>query len=99
MRAGCPGAGESTCYFAIQIAKRSAGPDFLILRDGQSRHAAGALPFAQKLAVCIEDFNPLVVAIGDVDPAPGIDHEVVRKAELAGTGSAFAELEEILPVT
>src|SRR5262245_25028185 len=98
MTAGDSRAVQPSQHLAIQIAKNAAGPDLLILGDREARDAAGAAPLGQELAVRVEDFDPLVVAIGDVDTALRIDDEVVREAELAGTLAALAPLRQKLAV-
>src|SRR5215475_8022942 len=47
----------------------------------------GRLPHLQKLAVRVENLNPRIIAIRDVDQTLLVDSDAMRKIELAGTTS------------
>src|SRR5262249_11186205 len=83
VRSCSPGAGQSADGSAVEISQDATRPDALILCDVESRNPADTRPLRQELAVCIEDFDPLVVAIGDVHLSLRVDHHVVRQPELS----------------
>ena len=48
------------------------------------------LPLVQVVAVLVEDLNPVVPAVGHVEPAPRIHGKVMRLVELPGVGASAA---------
>src|SRR4051812_17810571 len=48
------------------------------------------VPLRLVFAAAIEDLHPVVLAVGDVDPAIGIADDIVWDVELAGIAAAFA---------
>jgi len=48
------------------------------------------VPLGFELAVAVEHLNPVVLAVGDVNPAVGVATNVVRDVELAGIGARLA---------
>src|SRR6266545_5482553 len=63
--------------------------------------AAGAVqivPLRLVSAVAVEDLHPMVLPVGDIDPAVGIADDIVRDVEFARTGAAFAPGKQQLAV-
>src|ERR1700751_1490441 len=64
-------------------------------RIGTDRHAHAVrsvqiIPLSFELAVAVEHLDPMVLAVGDIDPAVGVATNVVRNVELAGIGARLA---------
>src|SRR5712692_8100948 len=91
--------GQSSQDLSLQIPQDPSGPDPLVSGDGESGDPTGPRPLAQELPGGVENLDPLVVAIGDVNPALRVGHQVVGQSELAGTLSSAAPFQQIFPVT
>src|SRR5262245_26421347 len=83
---------------SVEVAKRATGPDLLVRGDCQPGNPARTGPLREKRSVGVEDLDPLIVPVGDIDAALAIDDAVVRKPELAGPGASLAPLEQVLAV-
>src|SRR5271166_591099 len=64
-------------------------------RVGAGRHAHAVrpmqiIPLSFELAVAVEHLDPMVLAVGDIDPAVGVAADVVRNVELARVGAGLA---------
>src|SRR5205807_2291509 len=64
----------------------------------EAARAVQIVPLRLVFAVAVENLHPVVLAIGDVDPAVGIADDIVRDVELARTGAAFAPGKQELAV-
>src|SRR3954465_8362383 len=79
----------------VEVPQNTAGPDLLLIsRHDESRHPARAGPLCEEFSVCVEHLDPLIFAVGHVDAALPVDHEIVRKLELPGPFTARAPLQE-----
>ena len=57
--------------------------DDVVLVDEDAARPAELLPLGEELAVLVEDLDAAVDAVGDEQPAGGIDRQPVRRVELA----------------
>jgi len=48
------------------------------------------IPLGLILAVAVEDLNPMVLTVGDIDPAIGVGADVVNDIEFTGVGARAA---------
>jgi hypothetical protein len=48
------------------------------------------IPLGLVLAVAVEDLNPMVLAVGDINPAIGVGSDVVNDIEFTGVGARAA---------
>src|SRR5260221_219074 len=63
------------------------------VRSACQAHAVRAVqivPLRLPFAVAIENLHPVVLAVGDIDPAIGVAADVVRDVELARVGAGLA---------
>ena len=65
--------------------------DDVVPVDGQPAGAAEVVVFTDELPILRQDLNAMVVAIGDNQPALGIELERVRRPELARPCSGLAD--------
>src|SRR4029077_20806005 len=56
----------------------------------EAARAVQVVPLRLVLAVAVEYLNPMVLAVGDIDPAIGVGTDVVHDVELAGVGAGAA---------
>src|ERR1700730_6502497 len=56
----------------------------------ETARAVQVFPLRLVFAVAVEDLDPMVLAIRDIDPAVGVAAHVVNDVELALAGSGFA---------
>src|SRR5216684_1004170 len=56
----------------------------------EAARAVQVLPLRLISAVAVEHLDPVVFAVGDIDPAVGVAADVVNDVELALTGSGLA---------
>src|SRR5579863_10500247 len=59
-------------------------PDVLIASDTQPVRISDPLPFLQKLSICVEDFDPSIFAVSDIDAIFLVHHNAVRQIEFTG---------------
>src|SRR5258708_20479495 len=59
-------------------------------RQAHSIGAVQVVPLRLPSAVAVEDLHPVVLAVGDVDPAVRIAADVVRNVELPRIGAGLA---------
>ena len=71
-------------------------PHLVVGRDEDVLRRAEVVPFAQVLAVGIEDLDAVVLAVADVDDARGIDRDRVNGIELAPTRAGLAPRGDVL---
>src|SRR6266700_2612282 len=64
----------------------------------KARRAVHVGPLRLVFAVAVEHLDPVVLAVGDVDPAVGVAADVVRDVELAGIGAGLAPRTQPFPV-
>jgi len=55
-------------------------------------------PLRLELAVAVEHLDPVILAVGNIDPPVGITMNVVRQVEFTLTNAAFAPGEQVFPV-
>src|SRR5207253_11183974 len=55
-----------------------------VANDQQAERIAKTVPIRQVLSRRVEDLNPPIAAIGNVDPVFAVDGQTMRRGELAG---------------
>ena len=68
------------------------------MRHKQSARAVEVVPLRLVLAVAVEHLYPVVLSVGDIDPAIGIGADVVHDVELPGVGAGLAPRHQQFPV-
>ena len=86
----------------VDLAGRAAFAD-IEERVAAGRHAHAVrpvqiVPLGLELAVAVEHLDPVVLAVGDIEPAVGVAADVVRDVELAGIGAGLAPRHQQLAV-
>src|SRR5262249_24301896 len=64
--------------------------------EEQAVRSPGLLPLVQILPILIEDLDAVVLAVANIDPTAGVEHDGMGKIELACAGSLFAPGLEVL---
>ena len=64
----------------------------------EAARAVQIVPLRLVFAVAVEHLHPVVLAVGDIDPAIGIGADVVHDVELAGLGAGLAPRHQQLAV-
>src|SRR5205814_9116669 len=79
---------------AVDLARRPALADVaervLAARQAHAVRAVQVVPLRLPSAVAVKDLHPVVLAVGDIDPAIRIAADVVRDVELPGIGAGLA---------
>src|SRR5207237_10461590 len=78
---------------AIDLAARPALADVAErvapVTEAHAVRAVQVVPLRLPFAVAVEHLHPMVLAVGDIEPALGIAADVVRDVELAGVGAGL----------
>ena len=69
----------------FRVRQRIRDVDHVVPGDEDAAGPAELLPFAQELALLVEDLDAVVGAVGDEDASLRVDREAVRRIELAGS--------------
>ena len=68
------------------------------VRHAQTARAVQVLPLCLELAVAVEHLNPVVFAVGDINPTIGVTADVVHDVEFAFAGAGLAPRQQEPPV-